>query len=124
MKQWFLLLLIALVPVVVLAALFYSFGKYLFSAFDDWRELRQLDGIKEEQDAIRARKREENKARLDNGCTHAFDSGSGFPAGVCSKCGLAREKPSGECDHVWRRVDGPIPASSCENCGRQYRAPE
>jgi hypothetical protein len=122
MKQWFLLLLIALVPVVIMAALLYSFGKFLYSAFDDWRELRQLDEIRTDQKAIREQRDRENLARLDNGCDHAFDEGTGFPSGVCPKCGLAREKPPGECDHVWRRVDGPVPASSCEKCGRPHRA--
>ena len=121
MKQWFLLLLIAMVPVVVLAALFYSFGKYLYSAFDDWRELRQLDEIAADQKAIREQRSKDNQIRLDNGCNHVFDEGAGFPPGVCPKCGLAKEKPPGECDHLWRRVDGPVPASRCEKCGKQHR---
>lgn len=122
MKQWFLLLLIALVPVVILAALLYSFGKFLYVAFDDWREARQLDAIQAEQKAIREQRNQANRARLDNGCEHAFDTGTGYPPGVCPRCGLAREKPHGECDHVWRRVEGPVPTSSCEKCGKQYRA--
>lgn len=122
MKQWFLLLLIALVPVVILAALFYSFGKFLYAAFDDWRELRQLDAIKVEQLAIRERRGQESLARLDNGCDHVFGEGLGFPPDVCPKCGLAKDKPPGGCDHLWRRVEGPIPTSSCEKCGKQYRA--
>jgi hypothetical protein len=93
MKQWFLLLLIAMVPVVILASLVYSFGKYLYAAYDDWREGRQLDAIQVEQKAIRERRREANRIRLNNGCVHAFDSGPGFPPGVCPKCGLAKEKP-------------------------------
>jgi len=122
MKQWFLLLLIGMIPVVILAALFYSVGKYLLSVFDDWRELRQLDAIKAEQDAIVQRKREENQKRLDNGCQHAFGQGTGFPPDVCPKCGLAKEKPPGDCDHLWRRTNDPVPSSACEKCGKQYRA--
>jgi hypothetical protein len=122
MKQWFMLALIAFVPVVILASMFYGLGKYLISVFDDWRELRQLDDIRAESEAIRAAKGQRNQARLDNGCHHAFDTGLGFPPGVCPKCGLEQEKPKGHCDHVWRRVDGPVPASKCESCGKQFRS--
>jgi hypothetical protein len=121
MKQWFLLVLIAFVPIVILAAMFYSFGRYLVSVFDDWRELRQLDAIRAESEAIRAQLQQLNQDRLDIGCDHDFGGGVGFPPGVCPKCGLAQEKPKGDCDHVWRRLDGPVPASSCERCGKTYR---
>jgi hypothetical protein len=121
MKQWFLLTLILFIPILILSALLYSCGRFLVTAFGNWRELRQLDAIKAESEAIRERRRLENEKRLDNGCDHAFDTGIGFPPDVCPKCGLAREKPSGPCDHVWRRTDSPAPASRCEKCGKEYR---
>ncbi len=124
MKQWFMLALIAFVPIVILASMFYALGKYLVSVFDDWRELRQLDEIRAESEAIRAGKGQRNQTRLENGCDHAFGSGIGFPPGVCPKCGLTEEKPKGYCDHVWLRVDGPVPASKCEGCGKEYRSHE
>jgi hypothetical protein len=121
MKQWFLMFVVLAIPAAVLGWLFYSLGRYLYTAYDNWKELGRLDAIKAEADSIRARRRQANEGRLANGCAHAFHSGMGFPPGVCLKCGLAQDKPLGDCDHVWRRVEGPIPASRCEKCGKEYR---
>jgi hypothetical protein len=121
MRQWFFFVMVASVPVTILIWLLYSFAKYLYTVFEDRRELKELDAIQAETAARREQNRLENAQRLDNGCQHTFDTGSGFPPGVCSKCGLEAHKPAGECDHVWRRVDAPTPASACAKCGKTYR---
>jgi hypothetical protein len=121
MKQLFFSLVLLALPAAVLIALVYSAGRYLFSLFQDWREVKRLDVIAAESAARREQRRQENTTRLENGCQHAFDTGMGFPSGVCPKCGLAKERPAGDCDHVWRRIDAPVPASSCEICGKTFR---
>lgn len=87
----------------------------------DWRQGRKIGDVRMQREARQAALREANARRLDNGCEHQFDTLFGaFPPGVCCKCGLAKEKPAGDCDHVWRREKGLIPASRCEKCGKQY----
>ncbi len=119
MKAFFFFAMLLVLPATILAALVYSFFKYLYTLYDERRELKELDAIQAESAARRERNRERNAQRLSNGCQHAFDEGIGFPPGVCPKCGLAKEKPQGECDHVWQRVDAA--ASACARCGKQYR---
>jgi hypothetical protein len=121
MKQMFFFLVLLVLPAAVLAAMLYSAGRYLYSLYEDRRELKQLDTIAAESGARREQRRQENAKRLENGCQHAFDAGIGFPPGVCPKCGLAKERPAGDCDHVWRRVEGATPASACALCGRTHR---
>jgi hypothetical protein len=122
MREWFFFVLIASVPTAILIWLLYSFAKYLYTVYEEWRELKVLDAIQSESVVRREGDRLEDVQRLDNGCQHAFDTGSGFPPGVCPKCGLEAKRPAGACDHVWRRVDGPSPASACAKCGKTYRA--
>lgn len=122
MKELFFFIFLLGLPAAVLVALLYSAGRYLYSLYEDKKELKNLDAIAAESAARREQRRLENVKRLDNGCQHAFDTGSGFPPGVCPKCGLAMEKPPGDCDHVWRRAESPTPASSCSLCGRAYRS--
>ncbi len=121
MRQLFFFMLLLALPTAILAALLYSAGRYLYSLYEDKKELKQLDAIAAESAARREQRRRENANRLENGCQHTFDAGIGFPPGVCPKCGLARERPPGDCDHVWRRVESPMPASSCVLCGKTYR---
>lgn len=121
MKQIFFFLVLIALPGAILLAMLYSAGRYLYSLYEDWRELKHLDAIAAESAVRREQRRQANIKRLENGCQHAFDTGIGFPPGVCPKCGLAKERPAGDCDHVWRRVDAPMPASSCEICGKTYR---
>ena len=110
MKQLFFFLVLLVLPASILVAMLYSAGRYLYSLYEDKRELKQLDAIAAESTARREQRRQENDKRLENGCQHTFDAGMGFPPGVCPKCGLAKERPAGECDHIWRRVEAPMPA--------------
>ncbi|MBC8872072.1 MAG: hypothetical protein H8E44_21790 [Planctomycetes bacterium] len=121
-KQWFLMALIMLVPVGVLVALLYSFGKYLWTLFTDRRLYKDLDELEANAGARREKKKLDNEKRLDNGCDHTFSGATGFPPNVCPKCGLEKEKPAGLCDHVWRGGEGPAPFSYCEKCNKQHRS--
>ena len=121
MKQLFFFAMLLVLPATILIALLYSFGKYLFTLYEDRRELKELDAIQAETAARRERNREGNTQRLNNGCQHEFDTGFAFPPGVCPKCGIANQKPLGECDHVWRRVESSAAASACVKCGKAYR---
>jgi hypothetical protein len=123
MKDAFLLGVILVVPAALVAALLYSIVKFFWSMYQDVKLYRELNDIQAQSEARREKKRQEEQKRLDNGCQHTFDSAlGGFPPGVCPKCGIAREKPAGLCDHVWRRSEGPVMGSYCEKCGKQYRA--
>jgi hypothetical protein len=122
MKEWFFFATMVVLPATILIALLYSFFKYLYSVYEDRRELKELDAIQAQCAARRQQDRLENAARLDNGCQHAFDTGIGFPPGVCSKCGLEAQRPAGACDHIWRRVEAANATSQCEKCGKVYRA--
>jgi hypothetical protein len=77
-----------------------------FSA--DWRQSRQIETCQRQLHDGRA----ENVRRLDNGCDRNRRSIGALPADLL-QCGLTREKPPGDCDHVWR--ERLIPASRCEN---------
>jgi hypothetical protein len=120
MKQLFFFAMVLVLPATIVIALLYSFAKYLYTLYDERKELKELDAIQAESAARRERNRLENTQRLDNGCPHTFDSGIGFPPGVCPKCGLEQQKPPGDCDHVWRRVESPGAATACVKCGKAY----
>jgi ribosomal protein L32 len=99
----------------------YMLWDALVEVFNDWRLGRELNQLEAESVARRQQRRILNEQRLATGCTHDFLGGAvGLPPGVCAKCGLAEEKPSGACDHVWRVKPGPVPSSECEKCGKQY----
>ena len=121
MKQWFMLALIAVIPLAILAGLTYGFAKWVVQVVQEWRLGYELDQIREYSEASRQRGPETKAARLENGCDHAFDTGVGFPPGVCPKCGLTRERPLGSCDHIWERAEGNVPGSVCRQCGKVYR---
>lgn len=121
MRQWFFFAMFASLPIALVCWLLYSFGKYLYTLYEERRELKQLDVIQAESAKRRERARLENAKRLDNGCQHAFDTGIGFPPGVCPKCGLEANRPSGPCDHVWRRIESDAAATACAKCGKMYR---
>ena len=121
MKQWFFFAMLLVLPATILIALLYSFAKYLYTVYEERRELKELDAIQAESAARRERHRLESVQRLDNGCQHAFDTDSGFPPGVCPKCGISQQKPPGDCDHVWRRAESATPASACVKCGKTYQ---
>lgn len=121
MKELFFFSMLLILPATILVAMLYSLGKYLLTLYEERRELKELDAIQAESAVRRERNREDNTQRLNNGCQHAFDTGLGFPSGVCPKCGIAEQKPPGECDHIWRRVESTAAASACVKCGKAYR---
>jgi hypothetical protein len=123
MRNAFFLGVILVIPAALIVALLYSLARFLWSLYQDVKLYRELNTIQAQSEQRREKKRLEQQKRLDNGCEHSFDSGlGGFPPGVCPKCGIAREKPVGRCDHVWRRKEGTAMGSYCEKCGKQYRA--
>jgi hypothetical protein len=84
---------------------------------------RDLRGLQAETEAMREQRRLEKQRRLDNGCEHDFESPVlGMPPGACSKCGIEKEKPAGQCDHLWKHEEGSISSSYCEKCGETYNA--
>ncbi len=94
----------------------------LYTMYADHRLDKQLTNLHEETQDLRIQREKENQARLDNGCDHNFGGGHGeFAANVCIKCGLERERPKGNCDHTWKRVDGNVLFSRCELCDKEYR---
>lgn len=121
MKQTFLYIVIILGVIAVVGYLLWRVVEAFSSVGEDWkagREAAELQAAKKEQEEKR---RQANAQRLDNGCDHKFDEMFGvFPPGVCCKCGLEQQRPIGMCDHVWRRVDGAVPGSRCELCGKAY----
>lgn len=123
MKNAFLLGIILVVPAALVIALVYSLARFFWSMYQDVILYRELNEIQAQSAARREKKNLGDQKRLDNGCEHTFDSAmGGFPQGVCPKCGISREKPAGQCDHVWRRKEGTVMGSVCEKCGKQYRA--
>ncbi len=116
----------AIIGVVIVGAFiyfFWVFAKSLYHMFQDWRTSKSLDGLAQAFDEKRREHRESAAQRLNNDCEHDYeDLLHAFPPDVCVKCGLATEKPAGNCDHVWRRVPGAIPGSRCELCGEMYGA--
>ena len=125
MKSWFFAMLFIVLPMIIVGALLFSVLRYLWSMIQDRQLYRELDEIQAQSQSRREQYEQANRQRLDNGCQHLFDSGlgGGFPPGVCPKCGLAKDRPRGDCDHVWKRADEATSASYCVNCNKQYRPP-
>jgi len=121
MREYFFLGAAVAIPLVILGAFLWAFGKAIFSLFTDWRLGKELDELTQQSEARRDEKRRANEQRLDTGCDHDFESGAfGLPPNACRNCGLEKEKSTGPCDHVWRVEQGPVPRSTCEKCGRKY----
>ena len=60
-----------------------------YDVYDDYRAGRETDQLRAEKAAMDEKKRQQNEARLDNGCEHQFDDVYGaFPPNVCCKCGM------------------------------------
>ncbi len=93
----------------------------LWSVIADTLENREMDQLANEYIERRESRRIEEADRLDNGCEHEYGHIlHALPDEVCNRCGLARERPLGACDHVWRVLPGVIPESECELCGKKY----
>lgn len=124
MKKWFFFGVVLAIPILAVFGLLYLLGQGLWTLWGDRQLAREADDIRRDVNARKERRRQENEQRLANGCQHEFSSQSaGFPPDTCRKCGLTRERPAGDCDHVWRLGKGTIPHSKCEKCDRQYTPP-
>ena len=122
--QFFAYLGMGLVGLIILYCVF-AVLKAVYSVIADMMQNRELDKLAAEY----SRKRDERKAyestRLENGCDHKYGDPLGaLPAGVCNQCGLAKDRPTGACDHVWRILPGPVPESQCEKCQKKYSTVE
>ena len=123
MRQYFLYAIGLLIPLAILGWFLFALGRAFVTLYEDWRMGKEWDELRADSEARRERKPLDNEKRLATGCEHDFESAVfGLPPNVCSKCGLERDKPLGQCDHVWRLGTGPIPASRCEKCGKAYSA--
>lgn len=121
MRQKFLFtLLLVLVGVAGLYGLWLVL-KSIYQMISDARMNRELDTLARELAQNRELERLAAKNRLANGCQHDFTiEGGALPPGVCRNCGICRDKPSGECDHLWRQMDSIVPESTCELCGAHF----
>jgi hypothetical protein len=121
MRQYFFFAILLLVPVAIAAWFLYALGRSFVAMYDDWKLGKELDQLQASSEARRRQRQLDGEQRLATGCEHDFEAHvSGLPPGVCSQCGLEREKPPGPCDHVWRLGEGAIPNSRCEKCGKTY----
>jgi hypothetical protein len=122
MKQYFYYAALFLIPLALVGWMLYAFGRNMIGILDDWLHGRELHQLRAESEARRKQRQAEDKARLNNGCEHDFDNPVfGLPPGVCGKCGLAKQRPQGECDHIWKLAEkGAAADSRCEKCGETY----
>jgi hypothetical protein len=122
MRQAFYYAALILIPLAIGGWLLFAFGRNMITILDDWLHGRELDELRAESKARRKQRQAEEKARLDNGCEHDFDTPAfGLPPGVCVKCGLAKQRPAGDCDHIWKLAEkGAAADSYCEKCGKTY----
>ena len=108
----------------VLAGILYFCWSIIAELYHDWVLGRHVGAIKAQSDEQRAKREEEARRRLDNGCDHEFGEAlGGFPPYACHKCGLEQTRPTGGCDHVWRLSQESVPCSYCEKCGKRYVSP-
>jgi hypothetical protein len=118
--MFFLWLLFGLIALAVLYFLFLVAKSFVVIAQDIWTN-RELTKLADEYSDRRKRLKTEAVARLQNGCEHQYDDQAGaLPGNVCCRCGLSKEKPPGDCDHVWRVLPGIIPRSQCEKCNQEF----
>ena len=119
-QKFFFILLLVLIAFALLYCVWLVL-RSIYQLFADAHANRELDALAEELAKIREIERLANQKRLSNGCQHDFNNEIGaVPLGVCRLCGIAREKPAGDCDHRWRALGGIIPESRCEVCGEKY----
>lgn len=118
MKYFFL---ITIVIFGVVSGLAYFAWSVISSLYRDWELGRDVDQIERESIHRRRLREEAAKLRLDNGCDHQFDVVViGLPPNTCHLCGIERERPVGNCDHIWRPALEPVPCSYCQQCGKKY----
>lgn len=118
--KFFLWLLMGLVALALLYFVWLVLHAIYLTIEDLWRN-RELGKLAVEYKERRQRNVLEAERRLDNGCEHDFDDQAGaLPPDVCCRCGLARQKPPGACDHAWRVMPGIVPRSQCEKCHEEF----
>jgi hypothetical protein len=121
MKQVFFLTMAGCLVAVVASWALYMLGRAIWQLVSDWRLGRELDELQAQSESRRQQRVQAQAQRLDNGCPHDFETlAVGLPPNVCGRCGLERDRPVGQCDHVWRAQPGPVPCSQCERCGKKY----
>ncbi|MCA9165847.1 MAG: hypothetical protein R3C99_03195 [Pirellulaceae bacterium] len=122
MKEYFLFIVGGMLIGALVLYFVWSVLRAFWSLFEDWRLYQELDELERDADQRKAALERNAAARLDNGCEHDFDDSAfgAFPDGVCRKCGLAKKRPPGFCDHVWRRKAGTEVGSICEKCGKEH----
>jgi hypothetical protein len=121
MREYFFL---GIVIFSVLAGILYFCWSIIAALYHDWVLGRHVGAIRADSETQRAKRAEEARKRLDNGCEHEFgESLGGFPPNACHKCGLEKQRPTGNCDHVWRLSKEAVPCSYCEKCGKRYVSP-
>lgn len=122
--QFFAYLGLGLVGLVVFYAL-YMFFRAVYSVFADAWTNRELDKLAKEYTEKRDERKAADAKRLDPNCKHLYGDALGaLPPDVCRRCGKAKQRPKGACDHVWRILPGPIPSSRCEKCDKNYSTVE
>lgn len=118
MKEYFF---IGILIFGVLAGFLYFCWSIIAALFHNWTLGRHVGAIQADSESQRAMRAEEAAKRLDNGCEHAFgETFGGFPPHACHKCGLEKERPQGNCDHVWKAATEATPCSYCEKCKKRY----
>jgi hypothetical protein len=121
MREKFLFILLLVLVAVVLLYGVWLVLKSIYQLIVDAQSNRELDALARELAQNREIEREAARKRLANGCQHEFTTEPGtLPMGVCRLCGIAREKPLGDCDHCWRILEGIVPESACERCGERF----
>lgn len=120
MRQYIMYGLLSATVLALLGYLVWLVLKALYSVYSDWRLGFELDTIQQESARRQRERAEKNRERLQNGCDHWFELGSGaLPRRVCRQCGLEADRPGEGCDHVWEVLPDPIPRSSCRKCGME-----
>ncbi len=116
---------VGIIIVGVVAGILYFCWSILAELYHNWTLGRHVGTIQAQSQEQRAKREEEARRRLDNGCQHVFgETFGGFPPNACHKCGLEQTRPTGSCDHVWRQAQEAVPCSHCEKCGKRYVSPQ
>ena len=119
-QKFFFILLLVLIAFALLYCVWLVL-RSIYQLFADAHSNRELDALAEELARNREIERLANQKRLSTGCHHEFNAEQGaLPLGVCRLCGIARDKPAGDCDHRWRPMASIIPESRCEVCGAHF----
>jgi hypothetical protein len=118
MREYFFM---AIIGMIVFGGIGYFLWNLIVELYYDYHLRKDVKAIKRDNESRMRERDEENTQRMDNGCNHQFGSSlGGFPQNACVSCGLERERPTGLCDHVWKRTEDAIPTARCELCSRKF----